>query len=225
MGTTNAIPDSPTPGRFSALLFEAAARLDDENRNVFARSGKLAGQRDQAREPETVCTTTIENEPLLNFVRVQSDGELRALRTSAAIAPVVAERGGEEASVLQLRLIRWGPWSRRPACGRRRDGGIECFGPRGLFAPRFPRRDLERVGSSNPIGDAAAWPIFSAIWPAVLRRETTMYFGSRAQGVVARLQLEGLRRQLRRGLHIPHRASRPLREWISSYRTETRDEN
>src|SRR5947209_17219305 len=51
--------------------------LDDENRNIFAKSWELAGRAEQVREPGQFFTTMIANEPLL-VVR-DNNGELRAL--------------------------------------------------------------------------------------------------------------------------------------------------
>jgi choline monooxygenase len=60
-------------------FYNDAAVLDDEQRNIFARTWQLAGHLSQVREPGQFFTTTIANEPLLivrgndDVVRVMSN--------------------------------------------------------------------------------------------------------------------------------------------------------
>ena len=82
-----------------------AAVLDDENRNVFARTWQLAGRLDQVREPGQFFTATIANEPVL-VVR-GNDGELRAMTNVCRHRAGPIAKGEGKRPVLQCGYHGW----------------------------------------------------------------------------------------------------------------------
>src|SRR4051794_33458248 len=79
--------------------------LDDENRNIFAKSWQLAGRAEQVREAGQFFTATIANEPVL-IVR-GSDGELRALSNVCRHRAGPVAKGSGKRPVLQCGYHGW----------------------------------------------------------------------------------------------------------------------
>jgi choline monooxygenase len=118
----------------SRYYFDQAV-LDDENRNVFARSWQLAGRAEQVREAGQFFPTTIANEPLL-IVR-GSDGELRALSNVCRHRAGPVAKGEGKRPVLQCGYHGWtygldGSLLQTPEMA-----GIECFDRADFSLPRF----------------------------------------------------------------------------------------
>ncbi|MBV8546434.1 MAG: Rieske 2Fe-2S domain-containing protein [Acidobacteria bacterium] len=144
----------------SAYYFDPDV-LENENRNVFARSWQLAGRADQVREPGQFFTTTIANEPLL-IVR-SSDGELRALSNVCRHRAGPVAKGEGKRPVLQCGYHGWtygldGRLLQTPEMA-----GIECFDRGDFSLPRFQveiwnelvfvNLDLDTAPLSDFLGD------------------------------------------------------------------------
>jgi choline monooxygenase len=118
----------------SRYYFEQSV-LDNENRNIFARSWQLAGRADQVREAGQFFTTTIANEPLL-IVR-GNDDELRALSNVCRHRAGPVAKGEGRRPVLQCGYHGWtygldGCLLQTPEMA-----GVECFDRGDFSLPRF----------------------------------------------------------------------------------------
>jgi choline monooxygenase len=141
----------------SSYYFDPAT-LDDENRNIFARSWQLAGRAEQVREPGQFFTTTIANEPLL-IVR-GSDGELRALSNVCRHRAGPVAKGEGKRPVLQCGYHGWtygldGSLLQTPEMA-----GIECFDRADFSLPQFRAEIWNRLIFVNLDRESAPLPDF-----------------------------------------------------------------
>ena len=122
---------STMPSRF---YFDAAV-LDDENRNVFAKTWQLIGRAEQVREPGMFFTARIANEPLL-IVR-GGDGELRAMSNVCRhrAGPVAAGEG--KRPVLQCGYHGWTYSLDGRLLTTPEMDGVQCFERENVSLPRF----------------------------------------------------------------------------------------
>jgi choline monooxygenase len=122
---------STIPSRY----YTDAAVLDDENRDVFARTWQLAGRAGQVAEAGQFFTTTIAGEPLL-FVR-GNDGELRALSNVCRHRAGPVAYGEGKRPVLQCRYHGWTYGLDGRLLTMPEMDGIQGFDPASVCLPRF----------------------------------------------------------------------------------------
>ena len=140
-------PGSTSRGRFPSRYYFDQSVLDDENRNIFARSWQLAGRADRCANRAVLHGD--------DRGRAAADRARFGRRVARAVERLPSsrrsrrERGGE-ASRSAVRLSRLDVRTRWPPAADAGDGRHRVLRPRGLFAAAISRRDLERAGLREP---------------------------------------------------------------------------